>query len=555
MYLCKRNSGYGLLALLIVLIGLVSSALGVQIYKESKRYLLQDELILETLHQTRVGVMQYYQDNRHWPAPPFIGFADEYVESIELIDGNEPALRVRLYGQERATRIQPHLAASWVQGDYLWLRLATESAANIRDRALADAKWLRREDNKPAVMNTHLGLANYALENTDSLFVQDLDSESLTGVELITDQLNSSSFTITHLNSTELSSATLTSSQLQTDRASAQEIAVGLARINDALEIGSWQQQQIQMQQTTAQEASFANVTVQNVATPYLRASSANIANLQADSIQAPLAQVGNVDANLLNYSQGSADLATFQTVATNNLNTSNATVGNISVTNPVELRGFHAENLDSMHASLDALYRNLYNCVYHNRWCEAPKATNLSLQSCQGCNQEQNNEQFLATINVSGNECVHGCEFEISATDASSSCSPVRVNPLENGNTQCTVSKSLAPGESWQQLVRVRARNRKNLNVWGDLLTMINWHRTVGSCESLYVNEPIQGTEPLTFATLVFAETAAGNTATASASGLGCATGGSEWSCSGVAQCNSAGVWQNVQTYCSCGF
>ncbi len=554
----SAQSGYGLIMLLVLLIAIAGSALGVQIYNQSKAYALQDELIVETLHQTRMAIMHYYQKNGHWPLPPFAGSVNDYVESIELVPSASPsetphALRIKLYGRNRVERVQPYLAASWVSGSELWLQLATEPA-NTNDHA-GSSGWLKRSGETPSAMNTNLGMSSSAIVNIEELLAETINSNELTSDELTTSQLNTAVLESERVTATSLTANTLASEVFNTASMSGQEGDVGLLRLTSNSFINVWQQEQMQMQDTYAANAHFQNVAVINAQATRISSNRFSANQLQATSGSAAQAEIARIESNVANINHGQANTLSVQHGNMNSITANFVSAGDVFVDAPVELRGYPAESLDELHAELDILYKNLYNCMYEYRWCEAPTSPALSLQSCQGCNREQGEQQFVANIGIGGGECVHGCEFEVLVPGVSGLCTPEIVAPLQAGNTTCSVSKDLAPGESWQEMVRIRARNRKNTNVWRDIVAMINWQRIEANCPGFLVQEPIQGTEPLTFTTLNFPETAAGSSAQVTQSGLGCATMGSEWHCTGTAQCSASGQWQNVQTYCGCGF
>ncbi|EGN76437.1 hypothetical protein A28LD_0180 [Idiomarina sp. A28L] len=555
MFHFKSHAGYGLITLLLLLIAMVSSALGIKVYQQSKVYALQDELIIETLHQTRMGIMRYFQKYGHWPLQPFPDAVYEYVEHIELQVSNEPALRVRLSSADRVKRVQPYMAASWQHGSELWLRLATEPEGIAEDEVETNPNWLQRVGDTTAAMNTNLAMKNFAISDIQSLFAENFEATNLTSSEIKAGALTSSSLQSAEVESKMLLANRLDTNQFHSDLGSSQRVHAGIANVNSMLNVDAWQQQQIRMQETTSLISSFTQAAAVNATANSVYASDMDAQNLRANALNAERAHLSNLTTNEVTFSVGQVNHANAQTLDVNTASSNNATAQNVVVNSAVTLRGVHAQTLDSLHDELDILYRNLYNCVYENRWCEAPKPTNLILQQCQGCNQEHSNENFVANIAVSGHECVHGCEFEVHVSGANGACSPQNVAPRQNGNTTCTVSKQLAPGEAWQQMARVRARNGKDLNVWQDLPIMLNWQRTVANCPSFQVQEPIQGTEPLTFTDLVFAVTAAGNTATVTKSGIGCANMGGPWHCNGSAQCSASGQWQNVQTYCGCGF
>ena len=176
-----KQQGYGLIVLLLVLIAAAGSALTAKIYQQSKQKQRQDELIVETLHQTRMATMRYYQQNGHWPAQPIPDLAVSYVESLTLVAGSEPALRIKLFSQNRVERVQPYLAASWVSGDELWLRLLTEPVANAANRPDDQSDWVNRADNGTGIENTSFETMNTALDMAgfDLNGLQQLDSEQL----------------------------------------------------------------------------------------------------------------------------------------------------------------------------------------------------------------------------------------------------------------------------------------------------------------------------------------------------------------------------------------
>lgn len=560
MFRSRNHAGYGLVALLLLLIAVASSALGVKIYQQSKMYVLQDELIIETLHQTRMAIMRYYQKHGHWPSPPFPGAISEYVAQIELIAGNEPALRIQLSSGDRVTRVQRHLAASWQHGNELWLRLATKPEGLTEDDEAINPHWLERGGEAAAAMNASLAMQHFAINNTERLLAEKLTATSMTSSEVDAEAFTSSSLKTTELNSATLAGDKLDSGQLTTAVGSSQRVNAGIADIQYNLDIGNWQQQQIRMQETITQAADFTQATAVNVSASSVFANALDAQSLLANTVGAEGGQVSNLITQDLSFLNGQVNQTNTQALSANafsaNAVSSNKTIAqNVIVNNTVTLPSMQAQTLDALHGDLDNLYRNLYNCVYENRWCEAPQPTPIALQQCQGCNREQSNENFVANITVAGNECVHGCEFEVRVNGANGTCSPERVAPRQSGNTACTLTKQLAPGESWQQMVRVRARNAKDLSVFHDLPIMLNWQRTLANCPSFQIQEQIHGTEPLTFTTLVFAVTAAGSNATVTKSGIGCASMGSEWHCNGTAQCSATGQWQNVQAYCGCGF
>ncbi len=202
-------------------------------------------------------------------------------------------------------------------------------------------------------------------------------------------------------------------------------------------------------------------------------ASNLSVDTLRTGNIVANTSSLGAATSNALTVS----GLAAFES-----LNTPLATVTNASITtltgsamsySNVSANTFQGGNFEGsdfqtgagasenqIRADLDKRKLELDNCMYITQYCinQTPK-TSLT---CSGCVGDSASTAFTATIRVQISDCRHGCNYTWALSGVNGSCPSGSVAAGGSASVTCTVTGSVASGQTQTGTVSLTARNNK---------------------------------------------------------------------------------------------
>lgn len=550
------KQGYALLSILLVIVALFSGWLGMVIYQQAKSFQQQDELMIETLHQARLSALNYYQQHQNWPLMVLPDAIYNYVSGFEIIVYPSPRIRVQLANNALLQRIQGRLAASTIVDDWLVLDLVTEPLGGAEQNIHPNQAWLVRTDSAFG-MATDLNMGTYSLHDAAEIEAKivdfgSADSEYGGFAELSTEIANVDTLYSTWTHAGMLQTGPLAATSAHFKSGLHQHVTV-----LDGAQFGSVNAGAFDTHNVNSGSIISAAVDSDGVQSTQLAGHSLGASSIFSQYLQAPELFSGSVNTNQVSSQQTSAVNVYAQQTHAQNANVAETVAGHVMVNQAVHLSAQDSAPIMQLQEQLQILFNNLQNCMYSSRWCEAINPTAFGLHSCSGCNQQQTQAQFSAHLDLRGEECVHGCDITMlfnNMANVSWMCSPssiARVNPFATG---CTISKTLAENETWQQAVSIRAHNKKSPNVYSESIVFINWQRQPAFCPEFTIAEWVVGAEPANQELLVFPQTPLQEQAQLSLQRPDCNQNyPSELVCNGSATCASNGEWQNVSTSCTC--
>ena len=553
---CNAEVGYALLSLLFVIVAIFSAWLGMLFYQKAKSLQHQDELMIETLHQARLSALNYYQKQQTWPLLVLPEVIHRYVDDFAIRLYPTPHIRVQFTSTAMLQRIEGKLAGSNVENDWLVLLLVTEPLGGWKIETDANPDYLTRV-NSPLGMNTDLSMSGHSLYD-----VAELNAQSI-AVTMANMEEGDFSEMFTEAASIEgTSSSAVQVSEMQVER-----LAVTSANIEhstlkqiaavESAQIGTLKTEVLSTNALTSELLVSSMLQSKQMQVESLTAQMLHAKEIYSQDLQAQQLHSGLIQADTVYSEQIYADRGHVQQVQLQDASVKETLADHLVVNQAIHLSAQSGAPIVQLQEELQLLFANLQHCMYSSRWCEAIHATAFSLHSCTGCNQQQADAQFNAYIELRGDECVHGCDIQLMLDNASPilwTCEPSAINRLSVLSTSCTISKTLAENESWQQAVRLRAHNKKAPNVYSENTVFINWQRQPAYCPELTVSQFVTGAEPANEELLIFPATPLQEQAHVFVQRPDCNQNyPSELVCNGSATCGSEGEWQDINTSCTC--
>ena len=562
MQRCKHHSrfrsegGYALLSLLLIIVAIFSAWLGMVLYQQAKSFQQQDELMIETLHQARLSALNYYQRQKTWPLLVLPDVIHRYVYGFEIRLHPTPHIRVKLASKAMLQRIEGKLAGSSVENDWLVLALVTEPLGGWKMETDANPDYLTRV-NSPLGMNTHLSMSGHSLYN-----VEDLNAQNIVGgmaniaegnfKELFTETASVAAVSSSAAELSEMQVKRLAVTSASIERSTNKQIAV-----LEYAQIGTMETETFSTDALTSELLASSVVQSKHLLVEILTAQALNVNEIYSQYLQAQQLHSGLIQAGTVHSDHTYADSAHVQQIQLQDASVKETLADHLVVNQAIHLSAQSGARIVQLQEELQLLYANLQHCMFSSRWCEAINPTAFSLHNCIGCHQQQANAQFRAYLELRGGECVHGCDLDMMLDNTELTvwtCEPNAIDRLSALSTRCTISKTLAENESWQQAVRIRAYNKKAPNVYSENTVFINWQRQPAYCPELTVSQYVTGAEPANEELLIFPPTPLQEKAHVFLQQPDCNQNyPSELVCNGSASCGSNGEWQDINTSCTC--
>lgn len=552
--------GYGLISIILVVLGVFTVALGFISNAHVRINALQEEAIIETLHRTRVSAIGYFQEFGSWPNLELLRERtqlDTYVLDAQVNYSPAFHIRVRLSSSAKAQAIQKQLHGSTAQGAWLHILMPSEQELSELAGERLVWRWPHSKGEFPS-METDLSMQNYDLQNVAHLDSVDMSSGKVTThtgysgdtsvMEGVSERLNIDSVSVEFLEGERASVGVLSSS-------------MGVAQqtqVNKELRARVWQQKQVQTTRLQAAEGRGRETTSNTTQVSQLMGKSMSIQALLGDVAELETVSVtegyfSNLSAEIWNAEHvqsmgGNTRWANTNDVSTQNLNVSQ----NLYVSHGIG---------DSINASLlstSSLYQKLENCWYIDKWCRPPEVPNVSQVKCSGCEQTASEGLFQGTLDFQVGYCLHGCDIQIEAHWASRArCIPDNISIGMDGHARCSFERYLAAGDSLSDRALVRVASGKDALAHRTIEANIRWETPIACPQTNYLF-PIQGSNPPANGSIALPETQAGMQAShADVGGVGCNVGYkfSHWSCSITGFCSAQGTWQDVSGQCMCDY
>ncbi|MCH8492196.1 MAG: hypothetical protein LAT53_03010 [Idiomarina sp.] len=548
--------GYALLSLLLVIVAIFSAWLGMVLYQQARSFQHQDELMIETLHQARLSALNYYQRQQAWPLLVLPEVIHRYVYGFEIRLHPAPHIRVQLASNAMLQRIEGKLAGSSVENDWLLLALVTEPLGGWQKETDANPDYLTRV-NSPLGMDTHLSMSGHSLYDAAELNAQNIAVAIANIEEASLHELFTETASINGVNSAVAQLNELQAERLEVTSAIIERSRLRQVAVLEHAQIGSMETDMFNPNVLTSELLASSVLQSRQLEAESLAAQALNANEIYSQDLQAQQLYSGLIQAGTVHSEQTYADRVHVQQIQLQDASVKETLADHLVVNQAIHLSAQSGAPIVQLQEELQLLFANLQHCMFSSRWCEAINATAFSLHSCIGCNQQQANAQFEAHLELRGGECVHGCDIDLILGNTATTvwaCEPSAIDRLSALSTHCTISKTLAENESWQQAVRIRAHNKKASSVYSENTVFINWQRQPAYCPELTVSQFVTGAEPANEELLIFPSTQLQEKAHVFVQRPDCNQNyPSELVCNGSATCGSDGEWQDINTSCTC--
>lgn len=548
--------GYGLLSLLFVIMAIFSAWLGMLLYQQAKSFQYQDELMIETLHQARLSALNYYQQQQTWPLLVLPEVIHRYVENFVIRLYPRPHIRVQFASIAMLQRIEGKLAGSDVENEWLVLALVAEPLGGWQMETDANPDYLTRVSS-PLGMDTHMSMGGHSLYDVAELNAQNI-AVSMANMkegnfnELFTVIANIEGASSFVAQASEMRVEHLAIAAAIAERGTLKQVAAA-----ESAQIGTLKTELLSTNTLISELLASTLLQSKQIEVENLSAQKLQVNEIYSQQLQTQQLQSGLIQSDVMYSEQTYGDSVHAQHVQLINANIQETLADHLVVNQAIHLSAQSSAPLVQLQEELQLLFASLQHCMFGSRWCEAIHATAFNLHSCTGCNQQQADARFNAYIELRGGECVHGCDIKLMLDNASPivwTCEPSMIDRLSALSTRCTISKTLAQNESWQQPVRLRAHNKKAPNVYSENTVFINWQRQPAYCPELTVSQFVTGAEPANEELLILPATPLQEQAHVFVQRPDCNQNyPSELMCNGSATCGSEGEWQDINTSCKC--